>query len=146
MKKHMICLVSLTTTALLSSGCRSIPETVPYARAFPESHVQREVLDIQVFRDDTHIEFVNTTGREFGPSTIWLNQRYGCPIELIEVGQYVKIALEDFRDEYSDKFRDASFFATETPERLMMAQIETSDPANEGKSVLLGLIVVGFRE
>lgn len=146
MNRHMMSVVSLAATALLTSGCRSIPEAVPYARAFPESAVQQEVLDIQVFRDETHVEFVNTTGREFGKSTLWLNQRYGYPIELIGVGDYVKIALEDFRDEYSDKFRDASFFATETPERLMMAQIETSDPANEGKSVLLGLIVVGFRE
>jgi len=141
----MISLVLAGMTALLVTGCRSIPEAVPYARAFPESAVQRDVLDIQVFRDETHIEFVNTTGRAFGSSTLWLNQRYGYPVELIEVGQYVKIALEDFRDEYSDKFRDASFFATEMPEQLMMAQIETAD-AGEGKSVLLGLIVVGYRD
>lgn len=128
------------------AGCRSAPDQVPYARAFPEIGQQREVVDIQVFKRPTKLELVNTTNRAFGASTLWLNQRFSHPIEGLEVGQTLVIPLDDFRDEYSEPFRDESFFATEMPDRLVLAQLETADPGDPSKTTLVGLIVIGKDE
>lgn len=128
------------------SGCRSAPDQVQYARAFPEIGQQREVVDIQVFKRPTKLELVNTTNRAFGASTLWLNQRFSHPIEGLGVGQTLVISLDDFRDEYSEPFRDESFFATEMPDRLVLAQLETADPGDPSKTTLVGLIVIGKDE
>jgi len=49
------------------------------------------------------------------------------------------IPLVEFRNEFSEAFRGGGFFATEAPERLVMAQLETEI---DGKPQLLGMIVV----
>lgn len=130
----------------LLAGCRSAPDQVPYARAFPEIGQQREVVDIQVFKRPTKLELVNTTNRAFGASTLWLNQRFSYPVEGLAVGQTLVITLGDFRDEYSEPFRDESFFATEMPDRLVLAQLETADPGDPARTTLVGLIVIGKDE
>src|SRR6185436_2559268 len=98
---------------------------------------QTEVVNIQGFRRTKTIEFTNTTARALGPSTIWLNARFCRPIDGLAIGQSVTLPMKEFRDQ----FRGGGFFAVEPPERLALAQIETKD--NEGKPVLLGMIVVG---
>lgn len=129
-------------------GCRSAPSVVAYARPFPDIGQQVEVIDIQVFKRATTLELVNTTNRAFGPCTLWLNQRFSCPLKGLAVGETLTLRLRDFRDEYSEPFRDASFFAVETPDKVVMAQIETPAPDGAGgpASTLVGLIVIGSAE
>jgi hypothetical protein len=117
-------------------GCRSEPRAVPYAREYPGSAVQKETVDIQVFRRTKTIELTNTTARAYGPMTMWLNMRYSCPIEKLAIGETLTLPLRDFRDVHSEPFRGGGFFASEPPDRLVLAQFET-----EGG--MLGLIVVG---
>lgn len=136
-------LLILAATCLLVQGCRSAPQQVEYARAFPEPWRQTQVLDIQVFKRKTTIEFTNTTNRTFGPSTLWLNQRFSLPIEGLAVGETKSLRLKDFRDEFSEPFRDASFFATEIPDRLVLAQIETQRAEPGAETELLGMVVIG---
>ncbi len=129
----------------LASGCHSKPAPVAYAREFPKDLQQDEVLNIQVFKDAKTIEFTNTTGREFGPCTLWLNARFSRPIDRIAVGETIKVPLADFKDQWQDEFRGGGFFATQRPTRLVLAQIETPRPdiLKEGeKSRLIGLVVV----
>jgi hypothetical protein len=124
----------------LQAGCHSTPSPKPYARAYPDLK-QSEVLNIQVVRRPKAIEFTNTTARTFGPSTVWINARFCQPIDGLAIGESKTLRMKDFRDEFQDTFRGGGFFAVEPPERLALAQIETKDA--DGKSVLLGMIVVG---
>ncbi|MGQ0629297.1 MAG: hypothetical protein ACT4PL_14495 [Phycisphaerales bacterium] len=104
---------------------------------YPEVQ-QSEVLDIQVFRDETEVRFTNTTARSFGPSRLWLNQWFSRPIDGLEVGQSMTLDLRSFEDRYGDGFRAGGFFATELPDKVVLAQLE-----NDGR--LLGMIVVENR-
>lgn len=128
----------------VAGGCAGLPAPVHYARPYPTDIPQRETLNIQVFRSTFHVEFTNTTARVFGPSTLWLNARFSRPIDGLAVGQTLRLPLKDFRDEYSEAFRAGGFFATEPPERLVLAQLETKKADDNG--ALLGLIVVRGQE
>ena len=97
-------------------------------------------LDIQVIKHDTTLEFTNTTARTFGPATLWLNSYFSRPIDGLAVGQTLTLPLSSFRNEHSEKFRGGGLFAAEAPEKLVLAELETTD---DGRPVLLGLIVVG---
>lgn len=142
--------------ALSSAGCASgEPEEIAYAREFPPQLVQREVLNIHVLRRPTtfggaNIELTNTSDRSFGPSTLWLNGRYSRPIEGLAVGQTLVIPLTEFTDQHSDRVRAGGFFATEAPDRIVLAQIEVP-PASDagtpaGTGTLIGLIVAGKQQ
>lgn len=145
MRRHHLLRCSVLAPALLLAACSSRPAPAPYAREYPENLPQESVLDIQVFRGTKTVEFTNTTGRAFGPCTLWLNARYSRPIDAIAVGQTLTLPLADFRDQWQDVFRGGGFFATERPDRLVLAQLEVPRPdaLQEGqKPTLLGMVVV----
>lgn len=112
-----------------------------YARPYPTDVPRGRALDIQVRKGDTTLTLTNTTSRAFGKSTIWLNSYFSQPIEGLGVGEEMTLPLSRFRNEFSEKFRGGGFFASEAPEKLVLAEIET--PGADGTPVLLGLIVVG---
>lgn len=120
-------------------GCAAPLTPVDYARPYPAHVPHGPTLDIQVFRRTRELELTNTTARALGPSTLWLNAYYSRPIDGLGVGQTLMIPLVEFRNEFSEAFRGGGFFATEAPERLVMAQLETEI---DGKPQLLGMIVV----
>lgn len=122
------------------TGCSTTPTAVDYARSYPTGVARGKTLDIQVFRETQYIEFTNTTATAYGPSTLWLNGRYCLPIEGLAIGQTLKFRLNEFRDEFSEPFREGGFFAIEKPDRLVLAQLETNGDAGP---VMLGLVVVG---
>jgi len=129
--------------ALLSAlcGCKSAPTPVPYAREYPVDVTRvPKTLDIQVFRRTYTIDFTNTTAREFGPSTLWLNRRFSYPITGVALAEQVEIPLKQFKDEFSDQFRGGGFFASEAPDTLVMAELETAD--ENGATVMYGFTVV----
>ncbi|MCG3122757.1 MAG: hypothetical protein GIKADHBN_01159 [Phycisphaerales bacterium] len=138
--RSLLCAVGVAVVSFLG-GCSSTPATVDYARPFPRALAKGPTLDIQVFREAQHIEFTNTTARAYGPSTLWLNGRFCRPIDGLAVGETQRYRLKEFRDEYQDPFREGGFFATERPDRLVLAQLETA--GDDAQPVMLGLIVVG---
>lgn len=129
-------------TPLVMGGCQLFNEqlTAEPGPAYPQTVKQGEVLDVQVFRDVTTLRFTNTTTRDFGPCTVWLNKRYSLPIEGFNSGQTIELDLTAFVDEFGDTYRAGGFFAQRDPAPVVLAQIETSDA--EGKPVLLGMVVV----
>jgi hypothetical protein len=118
------------------AGCRGGGGAIVDRQPYPASLAHGPTLDIQVFRSSKHIALTNTTPRDFGPSTLWLNAWYSRDIDALAAGESLKLPLHDFRDRYSDSFRGGGFFATEKPDRLVLAELE-----NEG--TLYGLVVVG---
>ena len=123
----------------LAAGCSSTPRTIAQGEDYPASIKHGATVDIQVFRHDTDIEFTNTTARAFGPSTIWLNGRFSHHIDGLALGETVKLPLKSFKDHFGEAFRGGGFFATQRPERLALAEIQTGGD-------MLGLIVVGGEE
>lgn len=123
------------------AGCHSAPRPVSYARVYPVRPDRAETLNIQVFRSAKHIELTNTTADAFGPSTLWLNARFSRPLSTLGVGETIRLPLREFKDEFSESFRGGGFFATEEPDRLVLAELET--PGDEGTSRFLRLVVVG---
>lgn len=126
---------SLLLAVLVLGACAG-PRPIVQGPVYPRDLPRTRTLDIQVFRHETTIELTNTTARRFGPVRLWLNGRFARDLGGLDVGQTVEMPLASFRDEYSEAFRAGGFFATEKPDRLVLAEIETGQE-------LLGLIVVG---
>lgn len=122
---------------LFRSGAYS-PIDVEYARALPEGLTQEQTLDIQVFRDGTRLELTNTTARSFGEATLWVNRRFGLPIDRFDIGQTLDVPLARFVDQYGVPFRAGGFFATEPPDPVVLVQLE-----HDG--FLHGLVITGNR-
>lgn len=132
---------TLLALALLAlPGCSSAPKEKPIGPVYPRQMPQYAVLDIQVFRRTTTMEFTNTTPRAFGQSRLWLNTRFSRPIDAIAVGETVELSLEDFVDENGDRFKAGGFFAGYVPDIISLAQLETT--TNDGRPILLGLVTV----
>jgi len=133
-----ITLVVLTALALLACASDTPSAT---GRPFPSELTQLRTLDIQVFLEPTKVRFTNTTAHRFGPSTVWLNQRFEHPLPSIDPGETVDLPLSEFRDEWGDHFRGSGFFATDLPEKLYLTELETID--ENGDAVLYGLKTIG---
>lgn len=136
-------LAAALAAATLLGACRSGPSKVDYARSFPPLAQQGNV-NVQVVRKVTKIELTNTTARDFGPSTLWINSRFARPVESFKVGETLTLDLREFRDEHHDAFRAGGFFAAEPPDKIALVQIETQGA--EGKPELIGFVVVGGGE
>lgn len=126
-------------TGCAESGSR-IDAALP---TYPVELRQSTVLDIQVVRDDTHITMSNTTARAIGKARMWINGWYSREIDGLGVGQSLTLNLYDFRDPYGTQFRAGGFFATQRPDRVVLAQLE---PLEVEPRELIGLVVVGRSE
>lgn len=124
---------------MLVFGCASY-QPAPFSQPFPESAKQSETLDIQVIRDGTTISFTNTTARTLPATIMWLNRRFCRPVDALEVGETRTLALSGFKDEFGQPFRAGGFFASEAPDKLVQAQLESVDA--QGAKTLLGLVVI----
>jgi hypothetical protein len=142
-----LCVAALAVgAACVLTACNALPTGLanksvgPYDRPFPVEMAQSETLDIQVIRrPETKVTVTNTTARSFGPSTLWLNGRFGRPIQGFAAGQTLTLDLYGFRDEFGEAFRAGGFFATKAPEKVMHAQLET---IVEGDSRMIGLVMI----
>lgn len=128
--------VALALLVVLT-GCRG-GQKIDYGRPEPTGLTDGGVVDIQVYRNVTRIEFTNTTARRFEDATLWLNQRYSRPVGTIEPGQSVSVPLREFADEFGDTFRAGGFFATRDPDPVVLAQLESG-------GVMYGLLLGGNR-
>jgi len=132
--KHTLIAVVMAGTAALG-GCAGGGRIVE-GEVYPGAVARGPALNIQVFRQQTRIEFTNTTAREFGRSRLWLNQWYSMEIPGLAVGQTLSLPLSGFKDRYGEEFRGGGFFASEKAERLALAEIQDG-------SEMMGLVVVG---
>ena len=131
--------------AAMVPACSSVPP-VDYARPYPKELPAGPTFDIQVFRRSKTLDFTNTTASPLGPGTIWLNRRFSLPIKTpIGVGQSVSLPLREFRDEFGNPFREGGFWASDTPDPVVLCQIEQDPPtgaSEEVKPIIIGLVTV----
>lgn len=132
--------VLLASSVLVTGGCRAFSGApdVDYARAYPRATPRSDVADVQVFRNGTKLTMTNSTSRDFGPSTLWVNERFSRPIGSFAPGQTLTLDLYEFRDQFQDQFRGGGFFATRDPDPVVLVQLETADEPQE----LVGFVVV----
>lgn len=130
----------MMAAAVVLGGCTSGSRVDAGLPEYPIELRQTKVLDVQVVRDDTHITMTNTTARSIGKARMWVNGWYSHDIEGFGVGESLTLSLFDFKDAYGTPFRAGGFFATERPDRLVLAQLE---PLDVEPRELLGLVVVG---
>ena len=138
----MLPLTASIVAVVVVLGCTSTKE-IANGRPYPNYLRQDRTLDIQVFMLPTELTFTNTTATRFGPSTLWLNMWFSREIPSIEPGQTLTFKLKDFRDQYGDPFKPGGFWATETPDKLVLAQLET---ITDNETVLYGLLTIGKYE
>ena len=132
--------------ALLLPACAADGPLKP-GRSYPTGMLRTEPSNIQLVRSARSVRMTNTTANSFGPSTIWLNQWYSARIDGLPIGDSVRIRLSRFTDEFGDAFRGGGFFAAESPDLIVKAELETELPPKPGQlggsRELVPLIVVG---
>lgn len=128
-------LLAVSAGAMVPVGCVTY-DPAGASRGYPQGMTQSRVVNIQVSRQETHITLTNTTAQSFDGGTLWMNAQYARPIEGLAIGQTLRLDLHDFRNEHSEPFRAGGFFATERPDVLYLAQLETREE-------MIGLIVIG---
>ncbi len=136
-----IILLGASSALATLSGCQLFSEktySTP-GEVYPDTIERGQVYDVQVFRQSTQLRLTNITTRDFGPSTIWLNQRYSSPIEGIASGETVDMDLKLFVDEFGETYRAGGFFSQRIPAPVVLCQIETDD--GDGP-IMHGFIVV----
>jgi len=106
-------------------GCTSATHTQQAPRRYPAGVAQGETLPIQVVVDSRRVVLTNSTGTVFGPSVLWLNQWYSVAIDGLSIGETVSIPIGRFIDEHGQQMRGGGFFATESPERIILAELRT---------------------
>jgi len=103
---------------------------------YPQGVSQSEMLDIQVFREETEMLLTNTTSESFSDGgRFWVNAQYSLAFESFAIGETKRLRLDDFVNEFGERFRAGGFFATERPDGVSLMQVE-----HHGK--MLGMVVV----
>jgi len=124
----------LVAAVLVLGACAGEGELIEGAD-YPHALKQARTLDIQVTRDETTISLTNTTAAPIPAGKLWINTWYVRDFPGLAVGESITLDLHEFKDRYDDQFRAGGFWASDPPDRLSLAQIETGGE-------LLGLIVV----
>lgn len=129
--------------AVALAGCGR-PRYAPHraSPAYPMSlHDALNVADIQVFREGTSIEIVNSTPETYRDCYLWINQRYRAPLAELPAGETVKVSLWDFYDVRGEVFGAGGLLRTEPAEPVRLVQIQVAED-----QPLLGLITIVPKE
>ncbi|MCC6908870.1 MAG: hypothetical protein IT430_13080 [Phycisphaerales bacterium] len=119
------------------SGGRLTEGTEP--RPYPYDAEILRTLDVQIFRDGSHIELVSHTTQSLDDFDLWLNERYLRHIDHLPPGGSLKLSLYEFLDEFGEPFRGGGIWSTNLPEPVVKAEVQTA----EG---LVGLIPIPERD
>ncbi len=131
---------------LAASGCSGGPDMIGSGPQYPPVK-QTRVVDVQVLRDETEVTLTNTTAADLPAGLLWINAWFSAPFEGLRIGQTVTLQLVRFTDRYGRSFRAGGFFATELPDRLVLAQLQpaSADGAAADAPGPLAALTPGFR-
>jgi len=120
--------ILLLLAALSCCGCNQPNFDPAYAtRPYPFQLHTTDTLPIQVFRDGTSLEIVNSTNESWGASMIWVNQQYGHELPGLAPGQRVTFNLFDFRNDLGESFNAGGPFRTREPTPVRLVEIQPGE-------------------
>ena len=128
-------LVAFLAMAGCGSTYRYDPERA--TRSYPYELHTTQTVDIQVFRDETDIELVNSTGTSYADFDLWINQRYVARVDSLPAGSTRRFSLWDFYDELGESLNAGGFFRTREPDKVRLVEIQLDD-----SSPMIGLITI----
>lgn len=96
-------------------------------RPYPHHLDPESVSDVQVFREVTRLRLTNTTAAAFPPGTLWINRRYARDVPAFSPGETLELDLTKFVDEYATAFKAGGFFATRTPDPVVVCELQIGD-------------------
>lgn len=134
----MIASIALVTACALPA-CSAPKRDASNVRVYPQNVARGETLDVQVFRDGRMMTATNTSTRVFGESTLWVNKRFGHPLAEWKPGETISLDLNTFYDEFGEEFRGGGFFARETPEDIVLVEVQTQGATGQE---MVGLVTV----
>lgn len=108
-------------------------------RPYPYDAPIIRTLDVQIFRDGSHIELVNHTTQSLADFDLWLNERYLRHVAALPPGESVTLSLYEFLDEFNEPFRGGGIWSTKLPEPIVKAEVQTANG-------LVGLISIPERK
>ena len=124
---------------LIFVGCQAPPPDISKAtEAYPRDLRSKEVLPIQVIRDEEYITIVNSTAVAYNNAIIWINQQYTQPLPPMPAGSMIRINLWDCYDAFGEKFNAGGFFRTDEPTLLVIVELQQAE-----NQPLVGLLVIG---
>ncbi len=133
------CLAILGASFALLASCHGSMNDPSWAtQPFPKTLHTTQTDDMQVFRDDTDLQIVNTSPQSYSDFNLWINQRYVQHVNSLPAGGTITVSLWEFYDEYGDRFNAGGFFRAYEPTPVRMVQIQ---PKEDGAK-LRGLITI----
>ena len=136
--RRLIIYITLAFAALATAACQPAPYVPDRAtRAYPRERHATETVDMQVFRNGSQIQIVNSTANSYHDFDLWVNRRYVHHIDSLPAGESLTLSLWDFFDERGERFNAGGFFRTTEPTPVRMVQIEQTP-----QSPLIGLVAI----
>ena len=96
-------------------------------RPYPFELHTTDTLPIQVFRDGTSVEIVNSTDRGWGASTIWINQQFAHELDELRAGQRVTLDLFEFRNDLGERFNAGGLLRTRQPTPVRLVELQPGE-------------------
>jgi len=120
--------ILLLLAALACGGCNQPNFDPAYAtRPYPFQLHTTDTLPIQVFRDGTSLEIVNSTNESWGASMIWVNQQYAHELPGLAPGQRVTFNLFNFRNDLGESFNAGGPFRTREPTPVRLVELQPGE-------------------
>lgn len=137
--------LAAAASLLAVSGCSGGPDMIGSGPQYPPVK-QSRVLDVQVLRDETEVTMTNSTAADLPPGLLWINAWFSVPFDGLRIGQSVSLRLASFTDRFGTPFRAGGFFATELPDRVVLAQLQPRAADNASPDALgpLAALTPGF--
>ena len=135
---RMILFLLLLLPSLAISACNR-PNFDPKLAMPPypyELHTTN-VIPIQVFRDGTEIEIVNSTDKSWSDLIVWVNQRFAARLDQLPAGRRVSMDLFNFRDDLGEQFRAGGLLRTRPAAKVELVELQSGL-----EQPLVGLIAV----
>jgi hypothetical protein len=97
--------------------------------AGPDDTMFRKVriAAIQVFQANVEITIVNATPVTYTDITVWINQRYACPLDALPAGERRTLSLWEFFDQWGQRFPAGGLWRTVEPEPIYLVEFQLDE-------------------
>lgn len=96
-------------------------------RPYPFELHTANSIPVQVFRDGTSLEIVNSTDNGWDASIIWVNQQYAHDIDGLAPGEHVTLSLRNFRNDLGEQFNAGGIFRTRQPTPVRLVELQPGE-------------------